>query len=68
MCFNPRARDGRELPKFTNIIITNVSIHAPVMDANSQSEINAKRAHRNTRWFMALCTLLIVAMTMGGVA
>lgn len=32
----------------------------------SQSEINAKRAHRNTRWFMALCTLLIVAMTMGG--
>ena len=45
MCFNPRARDGRELPKFTNIIITNVSIHAPVMDANSQSEINAKRAH-----------------------
>lgn len=34
----------------------------------SQSEINAKRAHRNKRWFMALCTLLIVAMTMGGVA
>ena len=34
----------------------------------TQSEINAKRGHRNTRWFMALCTLLIVAMTMGGVA
>lgn len=34
----------------------------------TQSEINAKRAHRNTRWFMALCTLSIVAMTMGGVA
>ena len=34
----------------------------------TQSEINAKRAHRNTRWFTALCTLLIVAMTVGGVA
>ncbi len=34
----------------------------------TQSEINANRAHRNTRWFMALCTLLIVAMSVGGVA
>lgn len=34
----------------------------------TQTEINTKLARRNTRWFMALCTLLIVAMTMGGVA
>ena len=34
----------------------------------TQTELNVKRAHRNTRWFMALCTLLIVAMTLGGVA
>lgn len=34
----------------------------------TQVELNAKRAHRNTRWFMVLCTLLIVAMTIGGVA
>lgn len=34
----------------------------------TQIEMTAKRARRNTRWFMALCTLLIVAMTVGGVA
>lgn len=34
----------------------------------TQTEITNKLARRNTRWFMALCTLLIVAMTMGGVA
>lgn len=34
----------------------------------TQTELNVKRAHRNTRWFMALCTLLIVAMSVGGVA
>ncbi|MGP9517677.1 hypothetical protein [Psychrobacter sp. AOP7-C1-14] len=34
----------------------------------TQTEITNKLARRNTRWFMALCTLLIVAMTVGGVA
>ena len=34
----------------------------------TQTELNVKRAHRNTRWFMALCTLLIVSMSVGGVA
>ena len=34
----------------------------------TQTELDVKRAHRNTRWFMALCTLLIVAMSVGGVA
>lgn len=34
----------------------------------TQTEITNKLARRNTRWFMALCTLLIVAMSVGGVA
>ena len=34
----------------------------------TQSEINAKRAHRNTRWFMGLCTILIMVMSFGGAA
>ena len=32
--FNPRARDGREQLIEQNDAILNVSIHAPVMDAN----------------------------------
>ena len=31
--FNPRARDGRDYARRLEIIATNVSIHAPVMDA-----------------------------------
>ena len=33
-CFNPRARDGREIVKADLAILSSVSIHAPVMDAN----------------------------------
>ena len=33
--FNPRARDGREMTRYNIIFIIYVSIHAPVMDANS---------------------------------
>ena len=33
-CFNPRARDGRELEVVLLKLINEVSIHAPVMDAN----------------------------------
>ena len=32
-CFNPRARDGRDLPPIGSIFFYDVSIHAPVMDA-----------------------------------
>ena len=32
--FNPRARDGREMAKMIDDEAANVSIHAPVMDAN----------------------------------
>ena len=35
--FNPRARDGREMRQKTTIDQVNVSIHAPVMDANTQA-------------------------------
>ena len=31
--FNPRARDGRDKYQSRRIAMTNVSIHAPVMDA-----------------------------------
>jgi len=34
MCFNPRARDGREKDIADYAIKFRVSIHAPVMDAN----------------------------------
>ena len=34
MCFNPRARDGRELIGVFYYLKFEVSIHAPVMDAN----------------------------------
>ena len=33
--FNPRARDGREPRQAGLRVFNNVSIHAPVMDANS---------------------------------
>ena len=32
-CFNPRARDGREMVGFFDLYRNAVSIHAPVMDA-----------------------------------
>ena len=34
LCFNPRARDGREQPLGEAASADVVSIHAPVMDAN----------------------------------
>ena len=34
-CFNPRARDGRENTSVGGFPVSTVSIHAPVMDANS---------------------------------
>ena len=34
-CFNPRARDGREANEITGLDEVQVSIHAPVMDANA---------------------------------
>ena len=34
ICFNPRARDGRETPEDVRSLPLTVSIHAPVMDAN----------------------------------
>ena len=34
MCFNPRARDGREDTVIKEERDVRVSIHAPVMDAN----------------------------------
>ena len=33
LSFNPRARDGRDIPAFTLLQFVQVSIHAPVMDA-----------------------------------
>ena len=33
--FNPRARDGREDCPDGSIVVIDVSIHAPVMDANA---------------------------------
>ena len=33
-CFNPRARDGREISSGAAPSLPSVSIHAPVMDAN----------------------------------
>ena len=40
--FNPRARDGREIDTVTVIYGLLVSIHAPVMDANSTPAISTK--------------------------
>ena len=37
MCFNPRARDGREDANVIPLMRVLVSIHAPVMDANFYS-------------------------------
>ena len=34
-CFNPRARDGREAIHLPLLALALVSIHAPVMDANT---------------------------------
>ena len=39
--FNPRARDGRENIENENLNSDNVSIHAPVMDANLSKSISA---------------------------
>ena len=36
-CFNPRARDGREVHDSFRLYWTTVSIHAPVMDANTEA-------------------------------
>ena len=37
-CFNPRARDGREGRWYQQQANKDVSIHAPVMDANDLGE------------------------------
>ena len=37
VCFNPRARDGREKDGKTDFDNIAVSIHAPVMDANMRA-------------------------------
>ncbi len=34
----------------------------------TQTEINTKLARRNTRWFMGVCTILIMVMSFGGAA
>ena len=38
LSFNPRARDGREAPDWAKCAAVDVSIHAPVMDANSSTD------------------------------
>ena len=43
-CFNPRARDGRELSFVVLPVVQPVSIHAPVMDANV-SVLSGKRPY-----------------------
>ncbi len=40
-CFNPRARDGREIAAGADYNTQRVSIHAPVMDANDSGHASA---------------------------
>ena len=48
-CFNPRARDGRELVTLYWVSYRDVSIHAPVMDANCAQYDYPKRPSFNPR-------------------
>ena len=41
-CFNPRARDGRESWLLRPDLLTQVSIHAPVMDAKWTPQVDLK--------------------------
>ena len=40
--FNPRARDGREVKARLKKFSSDVSIHAPVMDANTPNEVRIR--------------------------
>ena len=44
MRFNPRARDGREDQEYQYPALSEVSIHAPVMDANQGMRMAADDA------------------------
>ena len=43
ICFNPRARDGRENREQIKNMQIGVSIHAPVMDANRDGRSSGNR-------------------------
>ena len=49
ICFNPRARDGRELAGTIKSVTGDVSIHAPVMDANRVTSQTIRRLSFNPR-------------------